>query len=245
MNKEQVDQLKQDLDRAEVKLREGKFSYVEGHYCIRKANAIFGFGGWRRETLRLTPIREVTDYVQMKDGKPTGLTGYYVAYLCTVRLWVRDDDEWVATDGTGYGEAVTYGQAEGAAHEGAAKEAETDAMKRAMICWGDQFGLALYAKDQSHVTGDAPPRSSGGGGQRPAPVSPEGAPPCPKCGVPMVLRTIRKGDKAGQQFWGCPNWKPNNEGCDGVIWDVDAPAPAAAPDDDIPVDPNDDPFRDQ
>jgi restriction system protein len=26
---------------------------------------------------------------------------------------------------------------------------------------------------------------------------------CPKCGSPMVLRTARKGSRAGQQFWGC------------------------------------------
>lgn len=26
---------------------------------------------------------------------------------------------------------------------------------------------------------------------------------CPKCGSPMVLRTVKSGGKAGQQFWGC------------------------------------------
>ena len=29
---------------------------------------------------------------------------------------------------------------------------------------------------------------------------------CPKCGVPMVVRTAKQGDKAGQQFLGCPNY---------------------------------------
>ncbi len=28
-------------------------------------------------------------------------------------------------------------------------------------------------------------------------------PVCPKCGNPMVLRTAKKGARAGQQFWGC------------------------------------------
>lgn len=28
-------------------------------------------------------------------------------------------------------------------------------------------------------------------------------PICPKCGSPMVLRTAKKGARAGQQFWGC------------------------------------------
>lgn len=29
------------------------------------------------------------------------------------------------------------------------------------------------------------------------------APNCPTCGEPMVLRTARKGARAGSQFWGC------------------------------------------
>lgn len=29
---------------------------------------------------------------------------------------------------------------------------------------------------------------------------------CPKCDVPMVLRTSSRGDRAGQQFYGCPNY---------------------------------------
>ena len=32
------------------------------------------------------------------------------------------------------------------------------------------------------------------------------APICPKCGVPMVLRTATRGKNRGQQFYGCPNY---------------------------------------
>jgi hypothetical protein len=32
-------------------------------------------------------------------------------------------------------------------------------------------------------------------------------PPCPKCGEPMLLRTVKKaGPHYGNQFWGCPNF---------------------------------------
>jgi four helix bundle suffix protein len=31
-------------------------------------------------------------------------------------------------------------------------------------------------------------------------------PTCPNCGQPMVLRTARKGPKAGQPFWGCSGY---------------------------------------
>jgi len=36
-------------------------------------------------------------------------------------------------------------------------------------------------------------------------------PACPNCGQSMVLRTARKGQKAGQPFWGCPGY-PNCKG---------------------------------
>jgi hypothetical protein len=31
-------------------------------------------------------------------------------------------------------------------------------------------------------------------------------PTCPKCGMPMVVRTARRGKNRGQQFYGCPNY---------------------------------------
>jgi four helix bundle suffix protein len=34
----------------------------------------------------------------------------------------------------------------------------------------------------------------------------DGKPNCPNCGKPMVLRTARKGQKAGQPFWGCSGY---------------------------------------
>ena len=40
----------------------------------------------------------------------------------------------------------------------------------------------------------------------------EGAPRCPKCGAPMHLRTIKKGARQGEQFWGCTDYPK----CDGT-----------------------------
>jgi hypothetical protein len=40
----------------------------------------------------------------------------------------------------------------------------------------------------------------------PPPVPGFGPPVCPKCNVPMVLRTASKGPQAGQQFYGCRNF---------------------------------------
>lgn len=38
-----------------------------------------------------------------------------------------------------------------------------------------------------------------------------GAPACPRCGKPMLRRTIQKGNKQGLQFWGCSDY-PNCNG---------------------------------
>lgn len=39
-----------------------------------------------------------------------------------------------------------------------------------------------------------------------APASSNGAPPCPKCSSPMMLRTAKSGIDAGKRFWGCSNY---------------------------------------
>ncbi|HTE43521.1 MAG TPA: topoisomerase DNA-binding C4 zinc finger domain-containing protein [Steroidobacteraceae bacterium] len=31
---------------------------------------------------------------------------------------------------------------------------------------------------------------------------------CPRCGKPMILRTAKRGDNIGNQFWGCSGY-PN------------------------------------
>ena len=43
----------------------------------------------------------------------------------------------------------------------------------------------------------------------------EGAPPCPQCHAPMVLKTISRGSRLGDQFWGCSQW--HKTGCEGKL----------------------------
>jgi len=38
-------------------------------------------------------------------------------------------------------------------------------------------------------------------------------PVCPKCGAPMRMRTVRKGPRTGETFWGCSKYPA----CDGVV----------------------------
>jgi ssDNA-binding Zn-finger/Zn-ribbon topoisomerase 1 len=37
-------------------------------------------------------------------------------------------------------------------------------------------------------------------------TSESGVPLCPKCGIPMVRRTARRGNSSGHEFWGCVNY---------------------------------------
>ena len=113
-----------------------ELSYIEGWQAISEANRIFGFDGWNRETVLLEQCgepREVNDKAR-------------VAYLAKVRVTVGD----VVREGIGYGSGIAKDL--GDAFESAIKEAETDAMKRALMTFGNPFGLALYDKEQTNVT---------------------------------------------------------------------------------------------
>jgi hypothetical protein len=66
-----------------------------------------------------------------------------------VRIRVRAGDTVVCRDGHGSG--MGSGSSPGEAHETAVKEAETDATKRALVTFGNAFGLCLYDKDQKQV----------------------------------------------------------------------------------------------
>ncbi len=151
-NEEQVAALRAPLSRENVKTREQsgrKLSYIEGWVAISEANRIFGFEGWNRETVecRVVCERERKIGQQQRDG-------WSVSYVAKVRVTVGD----VVREGTGYGSGIDVDL--GAAHESAIKEAETDAMKRALITFGNPFGLALYDKTQSEVEPMARPLSA-------------------------------------------------------------------------------------
>ena len=146
---QQIDSLKAGLDRKNVRQREQagrKFSYVEGWHAIAEANRIFGFDAWDRETteLRLLGERQVGEKNR-------------VAYMARVRITVRTPDRVIVRDGCGYGSGIDKDI--GQAHESALKEAETDAMKRALMTFGNPFGLALYDKDQANVVDEPDERA--------------------------------------------------------------------------------------
>ena len=167
---EQLAALAAPLDRANVRQREqgrGKVAYVEGWVAIAEANRIFGFDGWQRHTVAMRCVAQAERPIG-RDQKP----GWGVTYTARVRVTVTAGGLPALVregSGAGHGIDVDLGQA----HESALKEAETDAMKRALMTFGNPFGLALYDKQQRQVSSPAgqvegpqrPPVS------RPAPVA--------------------------------------------------------------------------
>lgn len=147
----QVNELNAPLDARYVKQRQQagrNFSYIEAWHAIAEANRIFGFGAWDRETVEM---RQVTP-----DGYKNQRGMFVVGYVAKVRITVRAGDDVIVREGTGYGEG--FSQYLGQAHESAVKEAESDAMKRALMTFGNPFGLALYDKEQREVVRGAPSR---------------------------------------------------------------------------------------
>lgn len=135
------------LNRAQVKERKqgGRtYSYVEGWHVIAEANRIFGFDGWARETIDIKCVAEAAR--EIGENK---VPGHGVTYTARVRVTVGR----VVREGCGSGHGIDRDL--GLAHESALKEAETDAMKRAFMTFGNVFGLALYDKAQSNVVDES------------------------------------------------------------------------------------------
>lgn len=155
MTPEQKQALSAPLDRSHVKQREQsgrKLSYIEGWHAIAEANRIFGFDCWTRETL---DIRCVSERERKIGPQGRQRDGWGVSYIAKVRIHVTSDN--VVREGIGAGHGIDADL--GLAHESAIKEAETDAMKRALMTFGNPFGLALYDKEQAQVC-DAPRQSA-------------------------------------------------------------------------------------
>ena len=151
---EQLAALSAPLDRANVRQREqgrSRVSYLEGWQVIAEANRIFGFDGWQRQTIAVRCVAQAERPIG-RDQKP----GWGVTYTARVRVTVTAGGLTPLVregSGAGHGIDVDLGQA----HESALKEAETDAMKRALMTFGNPFGLALYDKAQRQVTSSAAP----------------------------------------------------------------------------------------
>lgn len=146
-----TDELKKKLNPEHVRTRQKggmTLSYIEAWHAIDEANAIFDFDGWSRETIYNREISRIDVTVGKGDW---AAPGFKVGYEAKVLVTVGN----VKREGTGHGSQTSKDLFD--AIEGAAKEAETDAMKRALMTFGNRFGLALYDKTQANVGIDEEP----------------------------------------------------------------------------------------
>ena len=143
-NEEQKKLLNQKINKDNVSFRSGgggqQLAYVESWHVIQEANRIFGFDGWSCETLEAGLVSE------SKDSYGNSI----FSYIAKVRVTVAN----VIREGYGSGHGRGGKMSDGEKHESAIKEAESDALKRAMKSFGDQFGLSLYDKDKAWLKPD-------------------------------------------------------------------------------------------
>lgn len=129
--------LAKPLDRlivAERESRDGRIlRYLEGWAVINQANRIFGHDGWGAELMGEVGFRQIR-LVEPDTEVPLAVGMYSAVVRVTVRGCAPRSDA-----GCGFVAADTP-----EAHEAAYKGAVTDALKRALRFFGDQFGNGLY-----------------------------------------------------------------------------------------------------
>jgi hypothetical protein len=139
-----LEMLRQPLNITALKERDGgggkKLKYIKGDGAIDTANKIFGFGRWGYKVVS----RGKETIANPQDDRASFF------YTCDVELSVTGSDFTFPGSGVGIvGKPFTT-----EAYEKAYKEAETDACKRALRHYGDQFGLSLYDENDVVVDND-------------------------------------------------------------------------------------------
>lgn len=141
-NDQQTKALQSELSTDRIKVRDKaniKLSYLEGFDIIDTANSIFGFGGW---AYTISSLEQVSQEVNANQN-------VVVCYKAIVKVDVYDIDHstMISRQDVGFGTGVARSLAD--AHENSAKEAVTDALKRSLRSFGNQFGNSLYDKSKS------------------------------------------------------------------------------------------------
>ena len=138
LNDNQYQQLLKPLNPARIAKRSGggrQLSYLEAWDVKAHLNRIFGFLNWSSDVI------ESSLAFEEKNEKGQ----WHIGYKVTLRLSINGSgDEWLRTTYTESAVGFSTLPSRGEAHDMAIKTAESDALKRAAINLGTQFGLSLY-----------------------------------------------------------------------------------------------------
>ena len=159
-SKEQIEILNEELNSNRIKTREKgniNLSYIEGFDVIDTANKVFGFGNWSYSISKLDQVSQELNQNQNN----------VVCYKAVVQIQIHNTNHTldVNRQDVGFGTGVAKSLAD--AHEGAAKEAVTDAIKRCFRSFGNQFGNSLYDKTKNHQNQDSSYQQNQNYNQRP------------------------------------------------------------------------------
>ncbi len=144
-NDKQIQVLSYELDKSRIKSRSKgniTLSYLEGFDVIETANKIFGYGNWE---YKITTLEQVSQELNQNQNN-------IICYKAVVQVIVYDQThaKQVSREDVGFGTGIAKTLAD--AHENGAKEAVTDAIKRTLRSFGNQFGNSLYDKSRNHQT---------------------------------------------------------------------------------------------
>lgn len=142
-NDKQNQVLAYELDSSRIKSRQKgniSLSYLEGFDIIETANRIFGYGNWN---YTISTLEQVSQEQNQNQNN-------VICYKAVINISVYDltHSKQVNREDVGFGTGIAKTLAD--AHESGAKEAVTDAIKRAMRSFGNQFGNSLYNKNHQH-----------------------------------------------------------------------------------------------
>jgi recombination DNA repair RAD52 pathway protein len=133
LNDTQYEQLLKPLNSARVAKRSGggrQLSYLEAWDVKAHLNRIFGFLNWSADVQdSVLAFEEKNEKGQWHVGYKVTLTLSFPRHICTY-----------TESAVGFASLPSRGEA----HDMAIKTAESDALKRAAINLGTQFGLSLY-----------------------------------------------------------------------------------------------------
>jgi len=142
-NEKQLQVLSYEVDSSRIKIREKgniSLSYLEAFDIIESANKIFGYGNWSYAVSSLMQVSQEQNHNQ----------NVVICYKAVVRIVAKDitHTKEISREDVGFGTGIAKTLSD--AHEGAAKEAVTDALKRCFRTFGNQFGNSLYDRSKNH-----------------------------------------------------------------------------------------------
>lgn len=143
ITEEQLKILMGDLNPSRVSKRSQggrSLSYLEAWDVKATLIRVFGFGGFSADVLQ-SEILEINRNPEAKDSKGSTYTQIEALAKVTVRLTIHGDTDVTYTESAA---ASQKGRDVGEVVDFALKTAESDALKRAAIYLGTQFGLSLY-----------------------------------------------------------------------------------------------------